>query len=107
MAKKSRQESRQVINALFEGPGEPGYDIPLVWKVTFMWQGRKYVKHLEAANKGQKKWAINRAIASVLLTNGVPRENLPHDISVVLADGNVQATLASMELANPIPYRRS
>lgn len=58
---------------LNEGSGEPGVDMPVFWKITFppdQWNGKSVTRNIRATDYSKKKWAINRAAASVLKREG-------------------------------------
>lgn len=69
-------ESKAVIEKLVEGRGEPGYDMAIVYQVTFRWRGRVWKKNVEVTRHDRKEWAIHRAMASVMRQQGVDSSRL-------------------------------
>ena len=95
-----------LIDALLEGRGQPGYDLPVVFRVAFTWGGRRWQKDVECASVEHKRWATTRAITSVLKENGVSVGQLPLQIHIVLNDGRVSVTDVSRSTdTHPIPFR--
>ena len=59
----------KLVESLTEGDGQPGFDLPLVYKVSFE-RTRDYpdesVWYVEVEPRSSRKWIINRAAAAAL-----------------------------------------
>ena len=69
---------------LDEGDAAPGFDIPMVLKVTFPGMGEKGIWYVETKPDYSKQWAVNRAVAAIIRSTGedvTPRaiKRLLHD----------------------------
>lgn len=84
---KGVRESR-----LSEGRGEPGFDVPWVYRVKVRFRGKTYVKDIECRRKKDVEWAQNRAVASVLRQFGLTGSQLRLAIYKLKRDGQVSSS---------------
>jgi hypothetical protein len=84
----AKQTPSTTESRITEGDAQPGYDIPIIFRVSFMWQGQRFTKNVEATKMEQRSWAINRAICSVLKKFGVSQDRFAEIISSIRSEDN-------------------
>ena len=104
---------RWVWWGLREGSCTPGLDIPAVYRVTFVWQGRRFVRDVEVPliGAGHRTWAMMRGAASALLSYGLDRTKLRQALAQLQRTQAIRTSDVSLE-ANPddrgyIPLKRA
>jgi hypothetical protein len=82
---------------LHEGAGQPGYDVPLVYRVAVLMGGRRHVRDVEVLSKKQATWAKARGLASILRELGYDKENLRLKMAALIRSGAVSVADASLQ----------
>jgi len=100
---------RWVWWGLREGRGQPGYDVPLVYRVTVTVNGRRHVRDVEAPSVKRLNWARARGTASVLRELGYTSRNLRYKMASLFRDSAVSVSDVSL-VADPasssyIPFK--
>lgn len=103
---------RWVWWGLREGAGTPGFDVPAVYRVTFVWKGKRYVRDVEVPliGAGHRNWAMLRGAASALRAQGLDGLQLRRALAQLQRSQSIRTSDVSLD-ANPdspgyVPLKR-
>lgn len=82
---------------LREGHGQPGYDVPLVYRVSVSVGGKRHVRDVEVVSRRQVNWARARGLASILRDLGYAKDKLRFKMASLMRDGAVTVADASLQ----------
>ena len=69
-----------------EGDARPGYDVPMIYRVSFSVGRETYARDIEVPDASRRSWAVSRAIASVANELRIKKEKMSLFIGKVRSD---------------------